>query len=151
MIILHSALPIRVHICIYQFEFDTLQALIASIIHWPYNNTFHTTWIIFRLKKYSAVPVCSLFCTLMWFARSRDFFFFFFFFFFCYLLFFLFTRNFSALYTVHPTEVFSFARSRFLVFPCEMVWLFILVRLISNLFSFRSRFKKKKKLNKSIH
>ena len=30
-------------------------------------------------NKYSTLPVCSLFCTLMWFARSRGFLVFFFF------------------------------------------------------------------------
>ena len=63
--------------------------------------------------------------------------------FFC-LCFFFFSREISRHYipdknTVHPTQVFSFARSRFLVFPREMVWLYILVRLMSNLFSFHSK------------
>ena len=89
----------------------------------------------------------------MWFARSRGvlvFFLFVFFFvvFFCFVFFFFlfflllfFSREISRHYipdknTVQPTQVFYFARSRFLVFPREMVWLSILVRLMSNLFSF---------------
>ena len=51
----------------YQFEFDMLQALIARIIHRAYYNTFQTIWIISRWKtKYSTIPVCSLYCTLMY-------------------------------------------------------------------------------------
>ena len=41
--------------------------------------------------------------------------------------------------TVQSIQVVSFARSRFLVFPHKMVWLYILVRLLSNLFSFHSK------------
>ena len=94
--------------------------------------------------------VLYIFCTLMWFASSREFFKCFFFFFF----FFFFSREISWHYipdknTVQPTQVFSFARSRFLVFPREMVWLYIRVRLMSNLFSFHSRFLIN--LNKSKH
>ena len=42
----------------------------------------------------------------------------------------LFSRAISRHYihdknTVQPTQDFSFARSRFLVFPCEIVWLFL--------------------------
>ena len=140
MIILLSAMPSRVHIYInscfhwpvgffYRFEFDTLQAVLARIIHWAYYNTFQTTWIISRLKKkiqYSP-PVffilhANVVCMLLWF----------------FLVCFYFSREISRHYipdknTVQPTRVFSFARSRFLVFlvfPREMVWLYIPVRLI---------------------
>ena len=123
--------------------------------HWAYYNTFQTIWIIFRLKqKYSTVSVCSLFCTLMWLLTwflSVFFFFFFFFFFvvvFCFLLLLFFCFCFfhekflGIIYLIkiqRNTQVFSLARSRFLVFPREMVWLYILVRLMSNLFSFLSK------------
>ena len=73
-------------------------------------------------------------------AHSRVFLVFFFFSVF-FFFFFFFSRELSLHYipyktTVQPTQIFSYARSRFLVFPREMVWLYILVRLMSNLFSF---------------
>ena len=82
--------------------------------------------------------VCD--CDLPWtfllplFARSRVFIAFLFFSF-------LFSQVISRHYipdknTVQSTQVFSFARSCVLVFPREMVWLYILVRLMPNLFSF---------------
>ena len=64
--------------------------------------------------------------------------------FFSVFFFFFFSREISRHYipdknTVQPTQVFSFVRSRFLVFQRELVWLYILVRLMSNLFSFYSK------------
>ena len=81
MILLHSAMPSRVHICIAVFidrsvfRFDTLQALIARIKHWAYYNTSQTTWIISRLKEiiqYSPRVFCILHAHVVYFDQMVD-------------------------------------------------------------------------------
>ena len=83
---------------------------------------------------------------VLYFARSCSLhahvFFFFFFFFFVFLFHEKFLGIIYLINTVQRTQVFSFARSRFLVFPREMFLLYIFVRLMSNLFSFHSQKKR---------